>query len=391
MKLSIVVPVRNGEDYLSQCIESILRQTFTDFELILINNASTDGSELIIDRYRQMDKRIVVLYADNLKVNAVRKIGVTHAVGEYIGFVDCDDWVECDMYDTLLDFCDKNKLDMASSGMIKEFVHEKRKEKFPDNIPAGVYNKIELRDKVYPTMLCRQPLFSHGVQPNIWNKLFRREIITDIFADLDTDIIYGEDATVVYAALLKSSRVGFVNENYYHYRIHDKSNTYTVQKEFLTSSLKLYRQLETIFKNDEQFDVLFEQLKYFMLATSFFNLNLVFGINVHEMMRWYMPFSYIISGKKVALFGAGNVGHDFYNAINLCCDVELVHWVDNNRSIVEDGKKESPFVLTQDRVDFVIIAVKEKLASAEIKQKLKEYGYNDKQILWQDYKKQLLI
>ena len=97
-KISIIVPVYNVEQYLSKCIDSILNQTFKDFELILINDGSTDKSGDICDFYKQKDKRIKVIHKNNEGVAKTRNVGIANANAEYIGFIDSDDWIENDMY-----------------------------------------------------------------------------------------------------------------------------------------------------------------------------------------------------------------------------------------------------------------------------------------------------
>jgi len=214
MKLSVIVPIRNGEKFLNKCIDSILNQTEKDFELILINDGSTDKSQEIIDSYIEKDDRIIGINVSGLKVNAVRKVGVEIAKGSYVTFVDCDDWIDADMYSCLLEICQKDNLDVLSSGMIREFVEENRTQVWDDTLEEGVYDKEKLRRDIYPFMLSKSPFFTHGIQPSIWNKIFKKEIVQRIYRDIDTDIIYGEDATVVYAALLESNRFGLIKRRF---------------------------------------------------------------------------------------------------------------------------------------------------------------------------------
>ena len=390
MKLSIIVPIRNGERYLTECMDSILVQSFKDFELILVNNASTDKTQEIIQRYIEKDGRVIGLCADQVKVNEARKIGLDRATGEYVGFVDSDDWIDQDMYEQLISFCETDHLDMVSSGMIKEFVETGETQNCNDTVSEGVFDKAGLRNEIYPVMLSRHPFFTHGVQPNIWNKVYKRSLLLEVFRDLDTRIIYGEDATVVYAALLNAQRVGFTQRGFYHYRIHSASNTYTPQKEFLISIYYLNEQLKRTFEQDEQKDILLEQLKCFILSSDFFNLKRVFDIDVWNMMDWYMPFGALISGEKVAIWGAGRVGKRFYQTISSMKDTKILHWVDSV-SGAYGGSVEPPDILEKERVDYVIIAIKDRNAMLDIRESLYRYGYSDEQILWQIYEMRLSL
>jgi len=99
--ISIIVPVYNAEKYLNRCIDSILKQTFTDLEIILVDDGSTDDSLKICEEYQKQDDRIIVIHKDNRGSTSARKAGVRIAKGAYIAFVDSDDWLELEMYETL--------------------------------------------------------------------------------------------------------------------------------------------------------------------------------------------------------------------------------------------------------------------------------------------------
>ena len=116
-ELSIIVPVYKTEKYLPKCIDSILSQTFTDFELILIDDGSPDRCGEICDEYAAKDGRIIVIHQENRGVSAARNAGLDIARGEYIGFVDSDDWIEPEMYKVLVESCVNNKSDISMCGI----------------------------------------------------------------------------------------------------------------------------------------------------------------------------------------------------------------------------------------------------------------------------------
>lgn len=100
--VSIIVPVYKVEKFLPKCIESVLNQTYTDFELILVDDGSPDKSPEICDKYAELDKRVVVIHQKNAGVSAARNAGLENAKGEYIGFVDPDDWIAPKMYEQMI-------------------------------------------------------------------------------------------------------------------------------------------------------------------------------------------------------------------------------------------------------------------------------------------------
>lgn len=146
-ELSIIVPVYKVEKYLPRCIDSILAQTFGDFELILIDDGSPDGCGRICDEYARKDKRIVVIHQKNMGVSAARNAGLDIARGRYIGFVDSDDWIEPQMYEVMMDAIRENGADMAVCGV--RYADEDGKFTRADRLSAGVYSRDGLLEDVF--------------------------------------------------------------------------------------------------------------------------------------------------------------------------------------------------------------------------------------------------
>lgn len=130
-KISIIVPVYNVKNYLSKCVDSILSQTFKDFELILVDDGSTDGSEKICLEYEKKDKRVKVFHKENGGLSSARNFGIKFSMGEFLGFVDSDDYIEKDMYETLYNDICEYEADIAVCGLCdvygNSFVYNKNK------------------------------------------------------------------------------------------------------------------------------------------------------------------------------------------------------------------------------------------------------------------------
>lgn len=146
-ELSIIVPVYKVEKYLPRCIDSILAQTFGDFELVLIDDGSPDGCGRICDEYARKDKRIVVIHQKNMGVSAARNAGLDIARGRYIGFVDSDDWIEPQMYEVMMDAIRENGADMAVCGV--RYADEDGKFTRADRLSEGVYSRDGLLEDVF--------------------------------------------------------------------------------------------------------------------------------------------------------------------------------------------------------------------------------------------------
>ena len=171
MKISVIVPVYNTEKYLNKCIDSILSQTFTDFELLLVDDGSTDNSGIICDEYARKDKRVKVFHKENGGVSRARNLGIDNAHGEYLSFIDSDDYIRPTMYAELIAIADKYNVDLVSSDLLinNEVVKHK-------NIPENtvVSEEIVKRDI--------RPAFSFSGNIALMefkNKTFRRNTISD--------------------------------------------------------------------------------------------------------------------------------------------------------------------------------------------------------------------
>lgn len=260
--LSIIVPVYKTENYLAECLDSILVQTFTNFELILVNDGSPDNSPAICDDYAIRDKRVKVIHKANGGLVSARKAGVNVALGRYIGFVDSDDWIEPDMYEVLCKAAVDHDVDIAVCDIIISY--ESEEIKYKQTIQPGFYNKDLLRTRVYPSMLYSGEFYKFGLIPSLCNKVIRREILTENLIRIDDAIRMGEDAVCTYPCLLDAESL-FVLENkyFYHYRQITSSMTRSYDSKFLERMLILYNSLDEIHNGKKVFD-LSKQLHYYL-------------------------------------------------------------------------------------------------------------------------------
>ena len=174
--LSIIVPVYNVGSFLPKCIDSIISQTFTDFELILVDDGSTDNSVEICDAAAKKDSRVRVIHKENGGVVSARKAGLSVAVGKYAGYVDGDDWIDKHMYEHMVNAMEKYNCDMVMC----DVEHENKSVPLSSgsthiNISGGYYNREQLENNVFPKMIYTGVFYKFGIYPVIWNKLYKRE------------------------------------------------------------------------------------------------------------------------------------------------------------------------------------------------------------------------
>lgn len=218
-KVSIIVPVYNVENYISKCIESILIQTFTDLELILVDDGSLDSSGIICDKYALLDKRIKVIHQQNSGATVARLTGVNLAKGEFICFVDSDDTLPEDSIETLYSYISPD-IDIVIGKIYDE-------ERFPISNTKDLY--IVYNIDFYRKIQLEQVL---PYQSGPVAKLFRQNLFNEYVFEIPRDILVGEDWLMnIRLSFEASKNVCFVNKRVYNYNRITTSVTHTFQKD----------------------------------------------------------------------------------------------------------------------------------------------------------------
>ena len=223
---SIIVPIYKVEKYLPQCIESILAQTYKHFELILVDDGSPDNCPQICDEYAKKDSRIKVVHKTNGGVVSARKAGVSESKGEYVTFVDGDDWVDFDFYNRVF-----KQLGAVSPNLIKMPRYYLAKS---DAAPlsyhsaeyAGYYNRQKLENEVFKNFLYKEPFFNFGISPSVWSCIFKRDVLEKCLYNVPNEICMGDDLAVTIPCATEVSDIYFSDVCGYYYRQNDTSITH---------------------------------------------------------------------------------------------------------------------------------------------------------------------
>lgn len=240
--LSVIVPVYNVEEYLEQCINSILQQTYDKIEIILVDDGSTDSSGKICDNFATTSSKITVYHKKNGGLMSAWKYGVGKAHGEYIGFIDSDDWIDADMYERLYQSIVDSQSDISICGLVKgEYIYTQ----------PSIFKGCLDTDDVYSKFINDGTFMGRGVIPSKVVKLFKREIVLNTLQYCIDEITIGEDMTMNFAAFMFAKRVVFLNDYYpYHYRINFSSMTQKFNKNCF-DKIKLFNsQLRFIAKDN---------------------------------------------------------------------------------------------------------------------------------------------
>ena len=201
-KISIIIPIYKAEKYIHHCIESILAQTFKDFEVLLIDDGSPDKSGEICDKYAELDCRVRVFHNENGGVSFARQFGIDNARGEYTIHADPDDWVEPDMLEDLYAKAQEEDADMV---MCDYFVNFKNEQQYRKSQPSALDHKTVLKE-MFLQLTC-----------SCWNKLIRRSCYIKYGIKFDPELSYCEDLMFNSSLLLHDIRISYIPKAYYHY------------------------------------------------------------------------------------------------------------------------------------------------------------------------------
>lgn len=252
VEISIVLPVYNVIDYLDECIKSILRQSNINFELIVVDDGSTDGSQILCDRYSESDSRIKVIHQKNAGLSAARNTGLNHAKGKYITFVDSDDFVGEKyievLYKIIIESCADismcDYMEVAQDTQISDVTFQ---EKNP--IDKYYYNGKEAIANVYKNS-------SHGMEFVSWAKMYKLELFKSNGILFPEGKLH-EDAFTTYKLFYASNKIAFVNAPLYFYRIRSGSIMTSEFTEKRLDMIQATREEYLFFRENRDFELMY--------------------------------------------------------------------------------------------------------------------------------------
>lgn len=251
-RISIIVPVYKAEKYLNACIDSILKQTYEDFELILIDDGSPDRCPMVCDDYALKDKRVKVIHQKNSGVAVARNNGLEIATGEYITFVDSDDYIDPVMYERMLEVINEYGCEVVMCDCMKEF--QNHTEIYTHHIRGGFYDKDQLIKEYYPHLLI-MPNIEYPATISNWLCLFKSSIRNKVHLYYEPGIRFSEDW--IFGAKLMMNVNSFYymkGQVYYHYRMNEQSVTHSFVLDKWNDYCKLYECIKRDFSNISCYD-----------------------------------------------------------------------------------------------------------------------------------------
>lgn len=283
IKVSIIIPAYNVEDYISRCLDSIINQKLKEIEIIIINDGSTDSTLSICEKYKSIDNRIVIINKCNEGVSAARNEGLKLAKGDYIGFVDPDDWIENDMYYNLYKNLELNNGDVALCGYKIKKPNQNIDVLFESDKKV-MTSMDEIIDNIVSSMISQKNIFSSslGHGGSVCRLLIKRNIIFDNNISFDNNLKYGEDLLFCILVFLNSKRVVIDNSTYYNYFLRNGSACNKYRKDFYSEIIAIMKKLTSILKTYNVYERLVYRLeiRYYNMYRLYISKLFKKGFNV---------------------------------------------------------------------------------------------------------------
>ena len=323
--ISVIVPIFKIEQYLPKCIESLLNQSFKDFELILVNDGSPDSCPEICDVYAKKDVRVKVVHKKNGGLLSARKAGLKAATGIYISFVDGDDWVDPYFLDILHKLAIANSSDLVVTGHFREF--DGKIETIKPEM-TGAYSIYDIQKTLLPKAIYNGRFCEHGISTYVWNKLFRKSKLEKILYDVPNEIVMGEDAAITYAYLSVAEHVTISSIPLYYYRQRHDSIVKSVedpQMEYYRLGLLMHylkSKLGTVLEKAN----LDKQITYYLYSQILVRSGGLIYDSEGDLV--FNPFSKVKQNSRVVVYSSGSFGQHILNTNTKHSYFTVSEWLD---------------------------------------------------------------
>lgn len=283
-KISVIIPVYNTLNYLERCLKSVISQTYQNLEIICIDDGSTDGSERIVDEFAKTDERVITIHQQNKGESNARNSGLRVASGDYIAFMDCDDWIEPDMYECLAQAIEDEDADMAIAGFYREFEENGKKQ-------IKVQNEKQVEPKAFNRKMLLRYLYERDAYRNfayIWDKLYKREVIydgTDTLFLFDESMQLGGDVLFLAQCALNTKQAVYVDKAFYHYLQRTDSGCHVPDLTRKQDNIRAYRIVQQIFQKENVEPLVMDFIKRILVYHSSYMAELAYELKNKDILK----------------------------------------------------------------------------------------------------------
>lgn len=378
-KVSVIVPIYQIEDYITRCVESIISQSYTNLQIILVDDGSTDSCPIICDEFAKRDERITVIHKENGGLVTARKAGISRATGYYTIFVDGDDYIERNFCANLVDIIKRTQVDFVHGGYVQLDKNEKlvvapQRDEIINRLTEN--EKIDfLKNRIFDTTS------DNRITASIWSKIYKTELIKKCYSKIPDTQSMGEDLITLCCLVFECDSFAISTICGYQYVISDSSMTRSINLSMMADLGGLQHCLRQIAVENGALPKLEESIQKY---TEYWMQKVVdMYVNDHYTVDKYIfPENIDLSGKKVVLYGAGVVGKCFINQLLRSCACDVVAWVDKKFEMSDYRLLLPPAAIPQMDFDVLILCVLKESISKEITSNLVELGISEEKILW---------
>lgn len=329
-KISVIIPVYNTERYLPRCLDSVLSNTHKNLEVICVNDGSTDNSINILDNYTVSDERVIVINQENSGVSAARNAGLNVATGEYIAFIDSDDWVHPQYFEILLFAMSYNGSDVAACQ------YSQVSEESGNLIRPLTYKREDIYIYIYCTTVA-EAIRDNYIKRAVWGRLYKRALVSEKF---ETGLTWGEDAVFNYCTLATNTLSAPFSRTklpLYFYFSRETSITNTVSSERYLELAKWYlgNWHNECFSIEVQ-TVLLEQAAKELLIFRYreaFSANPICVNELIKQCRAYIAKAGILPFKKRVLYSLLFACPPLYRLFRIVNDPTMLRWEKQTRDL----------------------------------------------------------
>lgn len=365
--VSVIVPIYGIDRYIGLCVESLLRQTYENIEILLVDDGSPDRCPEICDLYATKDSRIRVIHKANGGLVSARKAGLVSSCGDWVAYVDGDDWIEPEFLERLLFVARESGADMVCAGFTRDLFQKSAA--FFNAFPGGTYADDSL-ETLWHSMLSQGEFYRPGIFTYVWNKLFRRNVVEEPQMNVDERISIGEDAAVTYPALLRCGKVVVTNSAAYHYR--QREDSMLKSRSEISDELRklwyLYRYLSVWAENLPHHAR--KQVVDYMLSLCLIRLG---AWSAGGERAFFGSDCY---GKRIVVYSAGTFGQQLTSRMRESGTCQIVGWIDDDYwEYRRCCLNVDPVERVRDfEYDYLLIATTDSRVAAQVARRLEGYG-----------------
>lgn len=364
--ISVVVPIYNLDAYLYQCVSSIAEQTYTNLEIILVDDGSTDNALEICEFFRKSDGRIRVIAKPNGGLVSARKAGLNAATGKYVFYVDGDDWINSDCLAQYHKLASAYDTDIVVGDYRREFLGNFVT--IRNAISPGFYSRERIENEILPRMISYGAFFNHGLKTYSWGKLYKRSAILALQNQVPDEIMIAEDAALICPAIYQSSAIYIADIALCNYR--QRPNSILKSTSFDSREIgriaAAFQYLAKVLDSRRSAYGFERQLQAYFAAI----VTIRFGgfLSSMELYEKFKIFGDIPAGARLALYNSGSFGQHAYKHLQRNDNFVLVGWFDRDykENNILHMQVSNPEELCRYSFDFLIVPSFDPTLHAEV-------------------------